>query len=110
MSGTTVHAGTPLTSLPNPTATAATDMLFMLVVGTDGVAVPAMVPRSVVLKSAAALGANGDLLLSGLSALLINEDGHYVFPATIPDTNDGFVPVAGSRVLYTDGGVPKFAV
>ena len=58
----------------------------------------------------APLGTLGELVLNEVSALQINGDGHYVLPATIPDTNDGFIPVAGSRVLYTDGGIPKIAI
>lgn len=59
---------------------------------------------------AAALDPSGTLLLNGQPALSINAQGQQVCPASIPDTNDGFVPVAGSRVEYLDGGIRKVAV
>ena len=57
----------------------------------------------------AALDPAGTLLLSNKAALAIDATGHVVVAAVVEDTNDGFEPVAGSRVLYTDGGILKVA-
>lgn len=58
-----------------------------------------------------ALDSGGALILSGASTWNTNGDGHLVVPlAAVPETSNGFVPVAGSNVVYTDGGIFKRAI
>ncbi len=57
----------------------------------------------------AALDDSGALLIGGRAALGSDKGGDLVLSATVQDTNDDFQPIAGSRVLYTDGGILKVA-
>ena len=66
-------------------------------VGLDGFG-NATVPGSVI-----SLGVDGQWKLSR------DADGHAVLELLIEDTEDGFEPVAGSKALYSDGGILKIA-
>jgi hypothetical protein len=116
MSGTSTPAGVPLSSLAKAEAMGAGDTIVGLVADpASGVVSPRNLTAGAVASAVAssglfpALDKSGNLTLGGIPVWGVNQDGHLLCLATVPDTNDGFVPVAGSQVIYTDGGVFKRA-
>ncbi|CAI9120450.1 hypothetical protein [Brytella acorum] len=56
--------------------------------------------------SLAVLDTNGALLLGGKPRFGVDADGALTCPTPLPDTTNGFVPVAGSTVIYLNGSGP----